>query len=546
MVKLILKKKIAPKPATSYPAWVFDDSPIADPFGYGERAVKFLRALNHPKNPLPGHPFQLDKWQERIVRAIYGPRNPDGTRIVKTVVLLLPRGSRKTSLAAALALLHTWGPERTPGGEVLSAASTREQAKIAFEEAVSIIRAVPKVNAIAQIADHKHRVKNKTHGSFYVCVSNDGASAHGHTPVFALIDEIHAWKKRDLWDAIRSGMAKTPGSLMVIATTAGRGQENLAFEQIAYARKVAKGEILDPATLPVMFETPQDADWEDEAVWQRANPGLSYGYPDLEGLRQMAKEAKERPGDRDAFRQFHLNCWLDHSEAPFVEMPIYDLGAAPVDLDRLKGEPCWIGVDLSSNKDLTAVVAAWRDGDGGYIVHPWYFCPKENLRRRSELDGVPYTTWAELALITPTPGNVVDYEYVEERIRDLCREYDVREIAFDPWNAQRTLSKFVDEGLPAIEMRQGFKTMNAACRELERAILGRKFQHGGHPILRWNFDNVSVVTDAAENIKMDKEKSRERIDGAVATAMAVSRAATGEDTRSIYDTDERAEGLLIF
>jgi phage terminase large subunit-like protein len=551
MVKLLIPK---PKKKTTYPDWLFDDSPIADPFGHGERAVKFLRALNHPKSGLPGNAFHLDKWQERLVRRIYGPRHEDGTRIVKTVVMLLPRGSRKTSLAAALALLHTFGPERVPGGEVLSAASDRSQAKIAFEEARGIIRAtgqsenrlIAKIEAIARVADHKHKITNATHASFYACVSNDAASAHGHTPVFALIDEIHAWKKRALWDAIRSGMAKTPGSLMIIATTAGRGQQNLAFEQIDYARKVAKGEIIDPATLPVLFETPIDADWEDEAVWYRANPGLKHGYPDIVGLRQMAKEAKDRPGDRDAFKQYHLNMWLDHSETPFVEMDIYDQGAARIDWSALEGRQCWLGVDLSSNRDLTAVVAAWKDGEDGYIVHPWFFCPEDNLQGRAEKDGVPYPRWADEGFIIPTPGNVVDYRRVEDHIRQLCERFPVAEIAFDPWRAQVMSSNLLEDGYPVVEMRQGAITMAEPIKELERAIIGGKFTHGGNPVLRWNFDNIATEQDKAGNISFHKGKSKDRIDGAMATAMAVGRASLGEDNRSIYDTEERAEGLMIW
>jgi phage terminase large subunit-like protein len=551
-MKLTFKSKPKPKAAlkkpATYPSWIFDGSPIADPFGYGERAVKFLRALSHPKNPLPGHPFQLDLWQERIVRAIYGPRHADGTRIVKTVVMLLPRGNRKTSLAAALALLHTFGPERTPGGEVLSAASDRSQAKIAFQEAVGIIRNVPQIAGISRIADHKHKITNGRHASFYACVSNDAASAHGHTPVFALIDEIHAWKKRDLWDAIKSGMSKTSGSLMIIATTAGRGQENLAHEQIAYARKVAKGEIIDPATLPVLFETPSDADWEDEAVWHLANPGLAHGYPDIGGLRQMAKEARDRPGDRLAFQQFHLNLWQDSSESPFVDMSIYDAGAAPIDLEDLRGEPCWLGVDLSSNRDLTAVVAAWRDPDieDGYIVHPWFFCPRDNLQGRADRDGVPYPTWAEDGHIIPTPGNVVDFRTVENHIRDLCDEFDVREIAFDPHLARVMMSNLAEDGFPAVEMRQGWVTMAPAIKELERAIVAKRFRHGGQPVLRWNFDNIVATQDSAGNTSFHKGKAKDRIDGAVAAAMAVGRASAGEDTRSIYDTDERPDGLMVW
>lgn len=531
---------------STYPAWVFDKSPIDDPLGYGERAVKFLRALKHPKNPMPGNAFQLDPWQERIVRRIYGPRHADSTRVVRTVVMLLPRGNRKTSLAAALALLHTFGPERVPGGEVLSAASDRKQAKIAYQEAIGIIRAMPQIDDLSRIADYKHRITNSRHGCFYESISSDAGTQHGRTPTFALVDELHAWKKRDLWDAIRSGIPKTKGSMMIIATTAGRGQENLSFEIIDYARKVARGEISDPATLPILFETPADADWQDEKLWHRANPGLKYGYPDLEGLRQLAREASQRPGDRDAFRQYHLNTWLDHSEAPFVEMETYDLGAEPFDLAELEHQPCWLGVDLSSNSDLTCVAAAWRDREDGYIVHPWFFCPADNLQRRADRDGVPYPLWAEDGFIIPTPGNVVDFRAVEDHIRGMCERFEVREIAFDPHLARVMMSNLAEDGYPAVEMRQGWVTMAPAIKELERAIVGKRFRHGGHPVLRWNFDNVAVETDKAGNKSFHKGKSRDRIDGAVATAMAVGRASNGEDTRSIYDSDERPDGLLIF
>lgn len=203
-------------------------------------------------------------------------------------------------------------------------------------------------------------------------------------------------------------------------------------------------------------------------------------------------------------------------------------------------------MDLSSNSDLTVIAAAWRDGNEGYIVHPWFFCPEDNLRGRAERDGVPYPAWAANGFITPTAGNVVDFRAVEDVIRDLCDQYDVREIAFDPHLGRNMMSNLVEDGFPAIEMRQGWVTMAPAIKELERAIIGRKFQHGGNPVLRWNFDNIATETDKAGNKSFHKGKSRDRIDGAMATAMAVGRASTGEDQRSIYYSDERAEGLLIF
>ncbi|WP_062208043.1 terminase large subunit [Aureimonas sp. AU12] len=532
---------------TSSPSWIFDGSEIPDPFGYGERAVQFLRGLKHPKSRLPGRAFDLPHWQERIVRKIYGPCDENGRRIARTVVILLPRGNRKTSLGAALALLHTIGFEKLAGGQALCAASDRKQALIAYEEAVGILNQDPRFAAVLSFQAYKNRIVHAKSGAALEAISADAGTQHGRTPTFALADELHAWKNRDLWDVIRTGLVKVAGSLMVVITTAGRGQENIAWDIVDYARKVQAGEIDDPSYVPVIFETAKNADWQDEAVWRAVNPGLVDGFPDIEGLRALAREAKNRPGDREAFRQLHLNVWLDHSAEPFVDMDVYDQGAARIDLAALAGRPCWLGVDLSSNSDLTAIVAAFRDDADGFVVVPWFFCPADNLRRRSELDGVPYTTWATERHIIPTPGNVVDFRRVEDEIRDLCDRFDVREIAFDPHLARNMLNNLLEDGFPAVEMRQGWVTMAPAVKELERAIVGGGFQHGGHPVLRWNFQNISVETDKAGNRMFHKGKSRDRIDGAVAAAMAVARAAAGDDDRSVYsDFGARPEGLLVF
>ena len=227
----------------------------------------------------------------------------------------------------------------------------------------------------------------------------------------------------------------------------GRGQENVAYEIIDYARKVARGEIDDPGTLPILFEIIPDDDWRDEDVWRRVNPGLEQGFPDIEGLRQLAREAEDRPADREAFRQLHLNVWLDHSIDPFVDMDVYDEGAEPLDLDALAGEPCYLGVDLSSNSDLTVVAALWRVGDG-YAVLPHFFCPADNLRGRQDRDAVPYVRWAEEGFIEPTPGNVVDFRAVEDCIRDLCARFNVRAIGLDPHLARSTINNLTEDGLP--------------------------------------------------------------------------------------------------
>jgi phage terminase large subunit-like protein len=498
--------------------------------------VDFLGKLKHPKSTAPGRRFTLADFQERIIRRIYGPRKADGTRKVKTVFLMIGRGGRKTALGAGLSLLHFIGPERTPGGLVLNAASDRDQARLAFEEAALILREDPRIETKLAFQDYRHRINHPKSGTVLRAVSSDAGRQHGTTPAFALVDELHAHRNRDLWDVIRTGLVKTPGSLLVVTTTAGRGQNSIAWDIYDYARKVALGEVEDEGFLPILFEADKDADFLDEAEWAWANPGLADGFPDIEGLRQLAREAENRPSDREAFRQLHMNVWLDHSSDPFVDMAVYDKGNRPVDLDAMEGLPCYIGVDLSSVSDLTAVVACWKGEGGSLFVTPFFFCPGDNLRRRSDRDLVPYAAWAEAGFITPTPGDAIDERAVEDKIRELCERFDVREIAFDPYLAQRIMSDLGDDGWPVVAMRQGSLTMGPAVRDLESALIAGAVSHGGHPILRWNFGNVVVETDKVGLKTFHKGKSREKIDGAVATAMAVGRAMVADESEPVYVT----------
>ncbi|MBB4064734.1 terminase large subunit [Gellertiella hungarica] len=528
------------------PDWIFDGSEIEDTFGDGERAVDFIRRLKHPKSPHLNKEFDLPFFWERIIRRIYGPRHPDGRRKVRTVFCLLPRGARKTTMGAALSLLHTFGHERTPAGQAMVGASAEEQAKIAFDEALAIAEATPWLDKVARPTASELLIEHPKSKATFRALSSDGKAKLGTTPSFVLADELIVWRNRELWKALRTGLAKTPGTLMVIITQAGRGQDNLAFEVLEYARKVADGEVKDPGFLPVLFEADQHADWRDEDLWHFVNPGLSEGFPDLEGLRQFAREAEERPSERDDFRQYHLNVWLDYSASPFVEMAVYDEGADHVNLDDLRGEPCWIAVDMGLTTDLTAVVACWRDGDDGFQVYAWFFVPADNLRGRAERDGVPYPLWAQQGFIIPTPGNVTDYRVVTDHIRGLCDQFDVQEIAFDPAYAQAVMGPLTDDGFPTATMRQGWVTMGPAIKELERAILGRSFRHGGNPVLRWNFSNVVVENDKAGNKSFHKGKSKDRIDGAVATAMAVARCAAADVGRSAYASDDFSEEMGWF
>lgn len=515
------------------PTFVFDNSPIDDPLGYGERAVKFLRALKHPRSSLPRHAFQLDPPFERIVRAIYGPRDAVGNRIVRTVYLQVGKGSRKTSLAAALALLHTFGPERIQAGQNFVAAADRAQARIAFEEAKGLIETTGPIAELGRVTDSKNRITNPKTKSFFEAVSSDAKRKHGFTPNFILVDELWAHQNAELWQAMRTGATKTAGSLLIVATTAGRGNEAADYPVYEYAKRVQRGDVIDPAFLPIIFEADTDDRWDDEATWSKVLPGLLYGYPDLPSLRQLAREAAERPSDRAAFEQFYLGIRQDNSLSPFVDMRIFDEGHSKIDPNSLRGERAWIAVDMSTTTDLTAVLACIPDGDD-FKCLAWAFVPEMNLHMRSERDGVPYVRWAKEGWIIPTPGNVIDYRIVENKIRELCELFSVQEIAFDLAYAQAVMGPLNDDGYPVVTMRQGWVTQSPALNVVEHAVISRKMKWES-PVLRWCMENVAIHTDSAGNRVMHKGKSRERIDLAVTLWMALSRAAANEQ-QSVYES----------
>ncbi|TBH58566.1 terminase large subunit [Rhizobium leguminosarum] len=529
---------------SAFPAWVFDNSPIDDPLGHGDRAVRFLRALRHPASTAPKHAFQLYTPFERMTQRIYGPRNPDGTRVVKKVFLMLGRGNRKTSHAAAWSLLHLLGPEAVPAGQVIFAACDREQAGIGFREAANIVRMDRRLVAATKINDAFNSAKqilNRRNGATLKAISSDGKAQHGTTPNFILVDEIHQWKGRDLWEALDSGTTKVADPLTIICTTAGRGQDNLGFEQYDYAYKVATGEHDDPTVLPILFQLEPGDDWRDEEKWPKANPGLPYGFPNIVGLRNKLKEAENSPPARYQFQQLNLNIWQAASRSPLFDMGVYDAGRDPnFDLADLEGLPCWLGVDLSRSGDLTALVAAFRHEDGRISLHPWFYLPSEGLEDKAKIEQVPYPRWRDDKLLNVIDGPVIEPDVIADQIINICGTYDVREVIFDPSLAAPIMSKLMDHGITVFTVEQKPKNMHGPVCDLERMVNGRRIRHGAHPILRNHFESVVVkrATSASELTTMHKgTRHSNHIDGAIASALAVFRAAANDNQRSIHDLD---------
>lgn len=525
----------------TYPAWVLDDSPIPDPEGRGEAAVRFLSQLKNSYTD--GKPMGLPRFWERIIRMIYGPSDDYGQRLYREVFIMIPRGARKTTIAAGLGLFHTIGKEgRRDRGQIIVAASAKKQAFNLFLEAKDMVESTPwitspdgksvaKVRGSGRQAAEDPYIEHPDSQSVLSIASSDGGSSHGTTPYVSIFDELHAFKNGVLFDALASGLIKTPETLSITITTAGRGQTGIAWEQYCRARDIASGKVRNPRYLPVLFEPPSvEADWRDRNLWQLVNPGLREGFPDLVGFEKEALGAEESNANRDRFKQYNLNFWLAQSTSPFVSMSLWDQGDAPVDLDAHEQfrDPCWIGVDLGVSNDLSAVVACWRDPEveSGYEVAAWFFCADDNIDEKSDGDRFDYRKWAQHPnrYIIPTPGNITDHNRIREHIEELCGRFNVQEIVFDPAYGGQVMSSLTEAGYPVVQMQQGWRSMSPAIAELERSLIANRFSHGGNPVLRWNIENVTVNTDSAGNRTFHKGKSTGRIDGAVATVMAVARA----------------------
>ncbi|UJW85766.1 terminase large subunit [Devosia sp. SL43] len=534
--------------ADPYPHWLFDDSEIPDPLGHGQRAVNFVRAHRHPASVLAGQAFEMVRFQERFIRKVWGTRKPDGSRQYTDVRVMMPRGARKTSLGAICALLEFYSSEAPGKAEVLLAAYNREQARIAFDEAAGIVSMTPRVKRRLVVRDSKHEIRYPATHSKLKAISADAKTSYGLTPTFALIDELHVWNDPKLYNTISSGLRKRPNTLKLIISQAGRGQGNIAFEEFDYARRVASGEVDAPHILPVLLETPLDADWRSEEVWRRANPGIEYGWPDIESFRRAVIEAEHSPTVRDTFKNEHLNMWLNYSQSPLFDMSVYDKGQREIDFAELADLPCYIGVDLSRSGDLTAIVVAWRHGDGTITVRPIFYLPDENLQKRADRDQAPYVRWRDEGFLRTVPGFVIEPAQIEAEIRDIVADNDnVVEVAVDPNMADTLLHHLVEDGIPAFKYDQTRVLMAKAAADLERVVNGERIRHDGHPILRAHLDNVRAVTGSDDKTLMKKAKATDRIDGAIAAAIAVSRAEAANDNHSIYDDAEaRPGGFLMF
>lgn len=527
-----------------------DPALYPDPTGRADKVCRFVSRLKLWEGRFAGQRFRLHPFQEAITRRIYGPTTDDGRRLVRMACIWIPRGNAKTTLASALALAHFMGPEAEAGGQVIQAAADRDNAGIAFKHSWEMVKQDDTLlQRVAPIESRKVLNHTKT-SSILKAISSEAYSKHGMNASFFLADEVHSWplvEGRKLFKVVGDSMVKREQPLTIVISTAGDGQGGLAFDLWSYSLAVARGEVIDPTFAPIIFAADPEADWRDETAWHAANPAIAAGFCSLEELRTKARRIEHFPAEIADFRRFHLNQWQEGALNPWMDLATYDNAAAITDPDDLIGRACWIGVDLSSVEDLTAVVAVFPEGDGDgrrYDVLASFFLPEAALARKADKDKADYLRWRSAGHLIVTDGNRIDYEAVISHVVDLAEKYAVQEVAIDRWNSTAVTTALQREDIPVATFGQGFASMAAPVRELKRTILGGEFRHGGNPILRMCFGNVVAEKDAAENEKFTKEKARGRIDGAVAAAMAVGRILATDEGPMIYETDRR-DGILF-
>ena len=507
-------------------------------------AVNFIECLSHTKGKWSGKPFELIDWQEQIIRDIFGTLKSNGYRQFNTAYIEIPKKMGKSELAAAVALLLCCG-DGEERAEVYGCAADRQQASIVFEVAADMVRMSPALSKRVKILSATKRIVFQPTNSFYQVLSAEAYSKHGFNIHGVVFDELHTQPNRKLFDVMTkgSGDARTQ-PLYFLITTAGSDTKSICYETHQKAKDLLEGRKVDPTFYPVIYGADESDDWTDPKVWKKANPSLGITVG-IDKVKAACESAKQNPAEENTFRQLRLNQWVKQA-VRWMPMDRWDKCAFAVNEEELLGRVCYGGLDLSSSIDITAFVLVFppEDEDDKYVVLPYFWLPEETLNLRVNRDHVPYDVWEKQGYLKTTEGNVVHYGFIEKFIESLGEKYNIREIAFDRWGAVQMVQNLEGMGFTVVPFGQGFKDMSPPTKELMKLTLEEKVAHGGHPVLRWMMDNIFIRTDPAGNIKPDKEKSTEKIDGAVATIMALDRAIRcGNDTSaSVYD----GRGLLVF
>lgn len=498
-----------------------------------QRAVDFFSLLAHWKGPWAGKPVKLEPWQEHCqIAPLFGWKNKDGTRRYREGYDEEPRKNGKTTKAAGIALFGLIA-DREEGAEVYCAGTKRDQARILFRDASKLLRRSRALRN--QVELFKHSVTCPRLSASFLPLSSEGNSLDGLNAHMCLVDELHAHKTREVYDVLVTSMGARTQPLLYCITTAGFDRMSVCWQLHDYSVKLLKGEIDDDSFFAFICGADEGDDYQDPKVWAKANPNLGISIKP-EFLQSQCLKAAQQPSFENTFRRLHLNQWTEQQDR-WIRMQLWDRCSDDFKAIDLKGETCWAGLDLSKTRDTTSLVLVFKIGEEFFLL-PFFWIPEANARKREQEDSVPYSQWAKAGHLFMTAGDVVDYREIATVLRWAKDRFNLRRIAYDPYNGTHFALECADEGFEMLEFGQTWRNLADPSTEFEKLVTSHKIHHNNHPVLNWQAGNVAIKRNLDGLIRPFKPAADDakKIDGIVASIMGLAQALRPDDTyRSVYE-----------
>ena len=539
------------------------------------RAIKFIELLKHTKSPFFGVPFELLPWQRSIVNDVYGTINERGIRQYRYAYLELPKKNGKSEICAALALFHLFA-DGEKNGEVYGCASDREQASLVFDVAVDMIDQIPALRKRTKLNVSTKMISDKVTGTTYKVMSSEAYTKHGINLSACVFDELHSLPSRDLWDVMTKGAGDARVQpLWWVITTAGADPDRVTIgwevhekaESIIRAREAGDSSKDIATWYPVIYGY-QGEDIYNESNWAKANPSMGFTF-DVDKMREAAAEAKQSPADERLFRWLRLNQWVTTKLSGWLPVDLFDQTVGDWNRGDLLGKDCYVGLDLSTTTDLSAIALVFPPQEGLSDWRVIWDCwiPEENMADRIRADHVPYDKWAADGWVYPTAGNVVDYTRIKERILECSKLYNIIEVDADKSFASMLIQELEQEQILCVDVAQTYQVLTDPMNNIEILLRGQKapeeqvdavqegdavverlpdnlsssLTHEANPVARWCFGNTSIAKNGNAQIKFVKERRgkhldrSKRIDLTAAWVFAMSRAKYYGSSKSVYE-----------
>ena len=507
-----------------FPGAIFDPERV-------DRVIKSLRFQRHTQGKWRGRPLEPDPWQVAyLIAPVFGWVAPnhagDLVRIIRNAYIDVPRKNGKTTLSAGLALYLAFG-DREPGAQVIAVAAGKDQARKCFDPAAQIAKRSPQLRS-AGVRALQSRIVRDSDGSVFEVASSLGDLLHGANVHGAVIDELHVHKSAGVLDAVESGTGARDQPLVLVITTPDDGRPNSVYgTKRGYIEQLAARTLRNPRQYGVIFAATEQDNPHELATWRKANPGFGVA-PTQESLEDESRRAQQSPVNFARFQRLHLGI-RTRQNTRYLMLDEWDRNAGMVVEERLTGAVAYGGLDLGSTSDLTSVCWIFPSTDGGHDVLWRFWAPEDKLREMDKRTAGAATVWKNLGLLRLTSGNVTDYEVVKSQVTADLAKFRVVELAFDPWNATDLVNRLTADGAPMVQVRQGYASLSPPLKEVKRLLMEGTaekpmLRHGGNPVARWMVDNLAVAMDPAGNVKPDKARAADKIDGIAALVTAMNRA----------------------